>query len=143
VLESSMTAIHLLKHVRTSVVTLRGFLLWQFAGHASAMTTEKQWKVILDLLQCMTAGHFKTPAALNALMKVLKLLKPMARQPAAPAKNCTKLVVGLKVGSTVAEQVQLLLDRNKLGLWRALAFNLEGYSKPVLHQSYHTLKQAC
>lgn len=63
-------------------------------------TTEKQWKAIVNLLQCMTAGQFKTPAAADALMKAGNLLEHMDRQPAAPAKIWTKLVVGLKVRSS-------------------------------------------
>jgi len=63
-------------------------------------TTEKQWKVIVDLLQCMTAGQFTTPAAADALQKVVSLLGPTMCLPAAPTKTWTKLVVGLKVGSS-------------------------------------------
>jgi len=63
-------------------------------------TTEKQWKEVLDLLQCMTAGQFTTPAAVDAVMKAGSLVGPMARQPATPAKTCTKLVAGLKVRSS-------------------------------------------
>lgn len=67
---------------------------------AAMSTTEKQWKVVMDLLQCITAGKFKTQAASDALVKIVNLLEPMARQPAAPTTTLTKLVVGLKVGSS-------------------------------------------
>jgi len=79
-------------------------------------TTEKQWKVIVDLLQCMTAGQFKTQAASDALVKVVNLLEPMARQPKVPAETWTKLIVGLKVGSSL----QLLSEQHQacqVGPW--------------------------
>jgi len=63
-------------------------------------TIEKQWKVVLDLLQCMTAGQFKTPAAADAILKAMDLLEPIVRQGATPARTLTKLVVGFKVGSS-------------------------------------------
>lgn len=77
-------------------------------------TTEKQWKVVVDLLQCITAGKFKTQAASDALVKIVNLLEPMARQPAAPTTTWTKLVVGLKVGSSHCDSCCC----NKLVPWR-------------------------
>jgi len=54
----------------------------------------------MDLLQCMTAGQFKTPAAADAILKAMDLLETIVRQGAPPARTWTKLVVGLKVGSS-------------------------------------------
>jgi len=95
----ALIAFHLLNLCSIFLVTyLFGV---QSAGHSSSMsTTEKQWKVIVDLLQCMTAGQFKTPAASDALIEAMNLLEPMTSQPIPPAKAWIKLVCVLKVGSS-------------------------------------------